>query len=624
MSKKTSRILALAGVGLAIALLIAGVIYTELKKIPSGDCGAHVDADDNGRCDNCNQDLLVAVDIYAINDLHGKYLDNSAQPGIDELTTFLENRSENRILISSGDMWQGSSESNLSGGNIITEWMNEIGFDAMTLGNHEFDWGTELIRDNVEIAKFPILAINVYSRETHQRVPYCQPSVMVEKNGLKIGIIGAVGDVYSSIASYMAEDVYFLTGRDLTNLVRKEAEALRAKGADLIIFSIHDGYEQATSYARKVTTSEIYEYYDISLSDCVDIVFEGHTHQHYILVDSRGVYHLQGGGENRGISHAELSVNSVTGTVSVTVAEFIPNSVYALAKSSPLPQEIYDRYYDTVIRGKDNLGRNLVRRDSDELRQLVADLYLKAGLEQWGEQYDIVLGGGFISVRSPYELQTGTVTYGNVQMLFPFDNRLVLCKVQGRYLRSQFLETDNSNYFVSLSDYGKQIRDKLEDDKYYYIIIDRYSSTYKPNNCTEVEFYEDGIYARDLLAAYFMETLPGGSSTVTYTVTPISEIMKIGAALNDNARSKETYYIEGKIVSVENTVYGNVYIKDAAGDTIYVYGINSLEGGLRYDQMKNPPKVGDTVVLSGQIQRYMPGDGSEIIEMYKAVMVEKK
>lgn len=624
MSKKLSRILALAGVGLAIILLVGGVIYTELQKVPHGDCGAHADADDNGRCDNCNQDLLVRVDIYAINDLHGKFLDNSAQPGVDELTTFLGNRSENRVLISSGDMWQGSSESNLSGGNIITTWMNEIGFDSMTLGNHEFDWGTDLIRANVEIAEFPVLAINVYSRETRARVSYCRPSAMVEKNGLKIGIIGAVGDVYSSIASYMAEDVYFLTGRDLTKLVKEEAMNLRNQGADIIIYSIHDGYGDGTGSVRNVTSSDIYDYYDITLSDYVDICFEAHTHQHYILRDSRGVYHLQGGGENRGISHAEVAVNSVTGKVSVLAVEFVPNSIYARAASSPLRDEIYERYFETVARGRDNLGRNTVRRGADELKQLVADLYLKAGLEQWGEEYNIVLGGGFISIRSPYELPTGTVTYANVQMLFPFDNRLVLCKVQGRYLRSQFLETDNSNYFVTLTDYGKLVRDHLDNDAYYYIVIDRYSSTYKPNNCTEVDYYEDGIYARDLLANYFMETLPGGSGAVTYTVTPVSEIMEIGRALAKNERTKAAYYIEGKIVSIENTSYGNVYIQDAAGDRIYVYGINSLEGGLRYDQMKNPPKVGDTVVLSGQIQRYIPSDGTEMIEMYKAVLVEKK
>lgn len=624
MSKKLSRILALIGVGIAIALLVGGVIYTELKKVPHGDCGAHADADDDGRCDNCNQDLLVAVDIYAINDLHGKFLDNSAQPGVDELTTFLQNRSENRVLISSGDMWQGSSESNLSGGNIITTWMNEIGFDSMTLGNHEFDWGTDLIRANVEIAEFPILAINVYSTETRSRVSYCQPSTMVEKNGLKIGIIGAVGDVYSSIASYMAEDVYFLTGRDLSKLVKAEAEKLREQGADLIIFSIHDGYGDGTGGVRNVTASDIYDYYDVSLSDYVDIVFEGHTHQHYILRDSHGVYHLQGGGENRGISHAQVAVNSVTGTVSVLVTEFVPNSIYARAASSPLRDEIYDEYFEMVARGKDNLGRNLVRRDSDELRQLVADLYLKAGLERWGEEYDIVLGGGFISVRSPYELATGTVTYANVQMLFPFDNRLVLCKVQGSSLRSQFLETDNSNYFISLTDYGKQVRDNLDPNAYYYIIIDRYSSTYKPNNCTEVEFYDDGVYARDLLAEYFMETLPGGDKAVTYELTSIPDIMTLGHALQKNERTKETYYIQGKIVSVENTTYGNVYIQDSEGNRLYVYGINSLEGGLRYDQMKDAPKVGDTVVLSGQIQRYFPSDDTEMIEMYKAVLVEKK
>ena len=180
----------------------------------------HKDEDNNGKCDNCKISVVVNFDFFAINDLHGKFDDTDSQPGVDELTTYLKNfrkSQDNVVLLSSGDMWQGSSESNLTKGNIVTEWMNELGFVSMTLGNHEYDWGEEPIKANAQLAKFPLLAINVYDRDTNKRVDYCQPSVIVQQNGVKIGIIGAMGDCYSSIAPDKVEDIYFVTGNALTN-----------------------------------------------------------------------------------------------------------------------------------------------------------------------------------------------------------------------------------------------------------------------------------------------------------------------------------------------------------------------------------------------------------------------
>ena len=88
-----------------------------------------------------------------MNDLHGKFADTDTQPGVDELSTYLRAATfsnENTILLSSGDMWQGSSESNLTKGLIMTEWMNSLGFVSMTLGNHEFDWGEDAIKDSIQ------------------------------------------------------------------------------------------------------------------------------------------------------------------------------------------------------------------------------------------------------------------------------------------------------------------------------------------------------------------------------------------------------------------------------------------------------------------------------------------
>jgi 2',3'-cyclic-nucleotide 2'-phosphodiesterase/3'-nucleotidase len=113
--------------------------------------------------------------------------------------------------------------------------MNELGFSAMALGNHEFDWGEEYIAENEKLADFPILAINVYDRKTNKLADYCTASTMVEGDGLQIGIIGAIGDCYSSIAVDKCDEVYFKVKNELTNLVKAESEKLRKKGADFIL-----------------------------------------------------------------------------------------------------------------------------------------------------------------------------------------------------------------------------------------------------------------------------------------------------------------------------------------------------------------------------------------------------
>ena len=451
------------------------------------DC-AHSDSDSDGFCDLCTLSVTVTVDLYAINDLHGKLLDNSQQPGIDELTAYLKtvrSSDDYAVFLSSGDMWQGTSESNLTRGRIITDWMNSLGFVSMTLGNHEFDWGEDAIEENLALADFPFLAINIYDRATDTRVDYCSPSVTFTCGEVTIAIIGAIGDCYSSISGDKVEDIYFKTGDELNALIRAESERLRAEGADFVILSIHDGSA------------------DVSLSDgYVDLVFEGHTHKSYTKADKYGVYHLQGGGDNDGITHAEAIINFAGGESVVRTAETVFASVYSTYPSDALVESLMEKYVDEVAKADEILGKNEVYRNGDWLRSLVARLYLEEGVKVWGEKYDIVLGGGYISVRAPYNLSSGEVRYADLQSLFPFDNRLDLCTVKGSDLKKKFINSTNSNYFVYYGDYGQSVRFDIDDNATYYIVVDSYTSSYAPNRLTVVASLADDLFARDLLAEY--------------------------------------------------------------------------------------------------------------------------
>ena len=586
----------------------------------SGDaCSSHKDENDDGKCDDCDVSVIVVIDFYALNDLHGKLDDTDEFIGVDELTTYLKNAyntDDHLVLLSSGDMWQGSSESNLTRGQIITEWMNELDFASMTIGNHEYDWGSEYIKINAELAEFPILAINIRDKETGTQVDYAQSSVIVERGDAKIGIIGAIGDCKSSISSGKVADVDFLVGRELTALVKAEATRLRSLGADFIVYSIHDGYGSSSSTVQNMSSSAMSSYYDTVLSDgYVDLVFEGHSHQSYIHKDVYGVYHLQNGGDNNGISHVEIKLNYVNDNFSVNKAEIVKGNAYSNLEDHPSVDELLEKYAKELEIANKDLGVNSARRDGDYLRQIIADLYLEAGMEKWGKDYDIVLGGGYLSVRSPYNLGVGNVKYGDLMSLFPFDNELVLCSVSGSKLLSQFINTSNSNYFISYSEYGNSVKSSIRSTDTYYVIVDTYSADYAPNGLTVIEQLAPNIYARDLLADYIEAGNLGG-----YKISSIPEIYSAAESLGYNVESSENYYVKGVIVSEPEAKYGNTTIVDEDGNTLYIYGIKSSSGGL-FNTMENKPKVGDTVILGGPLYNYKAADGSVTVELKNTYLI---
>ncbi len=467
-----------------------------------------VNPDNGGGNGGNGDDDYYALDVYGINDLHGKFEDSDAQPGIDEMTTYLKKMAaeQNTIFLSSGDMWQGSCESGLTKGNIITDWMNELNFASMTLGNHEFDWGVGPIASNIQIAEFPILAINVYDVETNQRLAGCEASTVVDKGDVQIGIIGAIGDCYSSIAADKRSSVYFKVDDDLTDLIEEESARLRQEeGVDFVILSLHDGAELSSTSEKVITSQKLQSYYDPALSSgAVDLVFEGHTHQHYILRDSYGVYHLQGGGDNDfGLSHAQILFNLKDGTARVRTANLIMSTVYKNMADDPIVATLMAKYDDVLGTMNNPLGVNSIYQDGDDLSNLAAQLYYNAGYEKWGSQYDIVLGGGDINVRSPKKLYSGNVTYAMLYMLFPFDNEIVLCSIKGRDLKSRYFE--NGEYFIYVSTYGEKVRQNIDVNRVYYIITDTWNSGYDDNKLTVIDYLGEGVYARDLLAGYIQQ-----------------------------------------------------------------------------------------------------------------------
>lgn len=564
----------------------------------------HADSNDDGTCDNCGGNVMVTLDFYAFNDLHGVFNDTASNPGVDELTTYLKNAYADdtayEIVLSSGDMWQGSVESSSNKGQLMTDWMNELGFVSMTLGNHEYDWGSQTIAENAQNAYFPFLGINVVDSNT--REPYCQSSVTVERGGVKIGIIGAIGDCLSSISGEFTDGLEFIVGDELTELVKAEAQKLRQDGCDLIVYSLHEGGDGST----------VTSYYDETLSDgYVDIVFEGHTHSSYVVQDSYGVYHVQAGGYNSGLGYVRVGYNTVTGSHQVKEAETLKQSVYADSKlaDDPIVETLFGKFFPDEDPYTSVIGTNLTERSSTEIVELVAQLYLEKGKEVWGDKYEIVLAGGFLKCRTPYKLSAGNVTYSQLYSLLPFDNDLVLCRVTGRQLKQIFINSRNENYHCA---YDKTL--VVDENTSYYVVTDTYTSFYKYNMLEEVDRIED-YYARDLLKDY----IAAGNWYGEVEKVTIQQALQYGQMLSVNETTEKTFRVTGTITSITGTQYGNLYIQDEYGDSIFVYGLYD-QNGKRYDAMDNPPKVGDTITIIGKIKRYGSASTGGTIEFINATL----
>ena len=595
-------------------------------------CEEHEDEDNDSFCDVCKEYVMRDVDIFAINDLHGKVLDGDGHIGVDELTTYFKQAKEdnpNTFFLSTGDMWQGAAASNLTKGGMVNDWMNEVGFVSMTLGNHEYDWGEEYIIANKNAANFPFLAINIYDKSTGRRVEYCDASVMYEtEEGVKVGIIGAMGDCYSSISSDKVADVTFKTGNVLTALVKAEANSLREQGADIIVYSMHDDMDN----------------YDEALSDgYVDIVFEGHSHQSYAQKDSKGIWHVQGGGDNDGISRAKISVNIANEKHSVKSATTVRTSSYSSCAKDPIIEELTQKYSEQINQANRVVGYTDSYRSSTAICNKVADLYLELGEKTWGDEYDIVLGGAYLKTRDPYDLQKGKVCYGDLLNILPFDNQIVLCAISGSKLRTQFINNTNSAYRITLAD-GFDVS-KVEETKTYYIVTDTYTSLYSYNGCTEVARYDETTFARDLMADFLATGAWGVDPNPTPTpnpddssssssgnidtdtdsgngdedsiYTPIADLLAAGKTLGSNQESAEYYYVKGTVTQITDTSKGIMYIKDGSGSTLYIYRLYDANGN-RYGAMSEKPVVGDTIVVYDSLFNY----NGNTLEFKDATLIE--
>jgi len=174
----------------------------------------------------------------------------------------------NLLLIDAGDIFQGTPYFNMFNGRLEIEAYNQMGYEAMTLGNHEFDKGIDTLAARIREAKFPVVCSN-YEVGGTALEGLIKPYIVINKNGLKVGILGLGVDPNKLIL-----ETYFggIKYTDPIKAANRYAEILKNKEkCDFIIALSHLGYS---------TDPEIMSDSLVAVnSRNIDLILGGHTHE---------------------------------------------------------------------------------------------------------------------------------------------------------------------------------------------------------------------------------------------------------------------------------------------------------------------------------------------------------
>lgn len=173
---------------------------------------------------------------------------------------------ENVLLLHAGDFFQGSSYFSEFGGQVEIALLNAIGYDAVTLGNHEFDNGPEALAERLSSLEAPVVVCN-YDFSPLELGRYVKPSVIVEKAGLKIGIVGVTCSLRSMVQADISNRLIEL---DMVSSVQKCVDELRSR-CDYVIALTHIGYTEHNP-------GDITDPLLVAATRGIDFVVSGHSH----------------------------------------------------------------------------------------------------------------------------------------------------------------------------------------------------------------------------------------------------------------------------------------------------------------------------------------------------------
>lgn len=368
------------------------------------------------------------VTILHVNDLHGALYaqaeEGGERGGAANLVGLIERvRAQAAgpvLLLDAGDAFQGTYVSNSNRGRAVIELMNLAGVDALALGNHEFDWGLEVLAARASEAAFPFLAANLET-ETGETLPWVQPYALLEAGEATVGVLGLTYHDLKTIVK--AEAVAGVRSLPPAEAVRRYLPELQSK-ADWSLILSHLGLEEDRALAEAFPE--------------IPLIVGGHSHRAL----SRGQWVgetliAQAGSQGAYLGQIDAACNQRQGRLerAKTTARLI--KVTDAGTASAEAEAIVARWgAEAEERGSEVVGEAAVplpRGNGGEtaLGNLITDAMRATELGD-GAQFDIAVhnDGG---IRAG--LDAGPITYAELYAVLPFDNDLVGLDLTGAQVR---------------------------------------------------------------------------------------------------------------------------------------------------------------------------------------------
>ena len=455
--KKTMSILLCAA--MLAALLMTGAFA-------SGEASGAASADDG----------KTVIEVFETTDIHGYLMDTSSgaedtfQYRLAYIAQIVNDARasaeyDDVLLIDGGDVYQGTPVSNLLSGAAMRAALDAMDYDAVALGNHEFDWGvTAYCADPdgtvpaYEIGAFsgdpdiPVLASNLYYAGTDERVGFTKDYVIVEKAGRRIALIGYIPEYSTQIMAAMIEP-YDIDG-SLAALAQRVCEINALEKPDVTVVVAHDGPQRV---AAAMDPAE------------VDLVTGGHVHAGVAGVADNGVPYIQGGCNGQGYASAAIVIDEATGAVTVEDPAYIAITGNKTALYDT--PENADRLDDAVLAishaawddVSDEMSEVLGYIDTPVDRTRASDngatyagnwftgLMLRAVQDQGAVAAFYNSGGIRTNFLLPSNQTFRLITAGDVYTIAPFCNSLFVYELTGAELRQQLVNGMRNG------DYGDQM-----------------------------------------------------------------------------------------------------------------------------------------------------------------------
>lgn len=453
---------------------IASVLLTLFLAVVSSSaasCGPRPPAEDPSTAE------LVTLSVVGTNDLHGHLRALPLLGG--HLANLRAARARDGgavLLLDGGDMFQGTLESNLEEGASVVRAYEALGYDAVTIGNHEFDYGPEgpratargpgddprgALRARMREASFPFLSANLLDRESGERAELGVPSVLLERAGVRVGVIGVTTE--HTLGTTIAANVADLAMKELARAITEEATALRERGATVVLVAAHAGgrcahFDDPDDLSSCEDDQEIFEVARALEPGIVDVIVAGHTHQG-VAHRVNGIAVVESFSYGVALGRVDLVVDRRRGRV-LEARVHPPRHLCSaegaspegdLRACAPAPYEgalvvpdarVAELIAPSLARADLSRDRALgptltepfeARRSGENaLGNLFVDLMLQA---RPGADAALINGGGLRA-----DLPAGPLRYGALYEAFPFDNRFALVRMPAAALAAMIAD----------------------------------------------------------------------------------------------------------------------------------------------------------------------------------------